>query len=269
MTIIAKVIADSICHTRLITLQLRYPRFIHAEFMTHRMFSRNASSSRAIPVERLIQDVIDDPAMPISWGKNQRGMQAAEEHNAPVFTQTGGLGFLHVPQSPEQAWLEARGRAVSIARAFATAGYHKQVVNRLLEPFAHIDVVVTATEWTNFFVLRDHPDADPTIQVLARTMREAMNSSKPRPLVRGEWHLPYVGLVESHHPIEYQQRLSAARCARVSYGLREADFHADLRLAEQLIGNGHYSPLEHQAIPALGSYANFCGWKSFRRELGH
>ena len=155
MTITAKIIADSIspAGARLTTLQLRYPRFIHAEFMTHRMFSRNASSSRAIPVERLIQDVLDDPAMPVFWGKNQPGMQAREDHHALVGGE-GVSGYDHFDDSitREAAWLISRGIAIQHAREFAKAGYHKQIVNRLLEPFSHINVVVTATEWENFFV---------------------------------------------------------------------------------------------------------------------
>lgn len=141
MTISAIVIADTISPAgkRITTLQLRYPRMVHSEFMTHRVFSRNASSSRAIPVERLIEDVLRDTAMPIHWGKNQPGMQARKKHDAPVLLDGTFV-------SNENAWLAARDQAIEAARAFTKAGYHKQIVNRLLEPFAHINVVVTATE---------------------------------------------------------------------------------------------------------------------------
>ena len=78
-----KVIADSISESgkRITTFQLKYPRFIHSEVMTHRVFSRNASSSRAIPVKKMIEQVRNNPAMPIHWGANQSGMQAKNELN--------------------------------------------------------------------------------------------------------------------------------------------------------------------------------------------
>src|SRR5271155_3746289 len=135
------VIEDSVSQigrTRLCTLQLRYPRWIHAEFMTHRVFSRNAASSRAIPVKKLVQDVMDDPFVPLFWGKNQKGMQAGEEHNDPVLLDgVPNYWNFDEPFSREKAWLIARDRAVEIATALAKAGYHKQLVNRLLEPFTH------------------------------------------------------------------------------------------------------------------------------------
>lgn len=290
MTISAKVIADSISPTykRLTTLQLRYPRFIHAEFMTHRVFSRNASSSRAVPVERMIQDVIDDPAMPLFWGRNQRGMQAVEECNEPVAVFGVGQGTEH---SREKAWLLARDKAVEAARAFANAGYHKQIVNRLLEPWLHINVVVTATEWSNFFSLRLHKDAQPEIQELARCIRAAMADSIPMPLQPGEWHLPYttdddVRMLEDSHPqevLEYLTILSVARCASVSYMTvdgrpmtldRATAIYAKLVSGEVF----HASPFEHQATPdrvPMGGmtwcnpelHGNFVGWVQLRKQI--
>ncbi|AKU43580.1 thimidilate synthase [Caulobacter phage Seuss] len=282
MTTTAKIIADSISPftgDRLTTMQLRYPRFIHAEFMTHRQFSRNASSSRAIPVERLIQDVLDDPAIPTHWGKNQPGMQAREEHDAPVV-------FRNDQVPAEIAWTRARDVAVDAARRFAKAGYHKQVANRLLEPFAHINVVVTATDWDNFFLLRDHPDADPSIQLLARAMREAMDNSAPAVLDRDfGWHLPYIdldvdmpairdatGVTDTDGLYEYTAKVSAARCARTSYLThdgRRSTVDEDLPLYSRLVGAKikHASPLEHQAKPQAGRWANFQGWRSFRNIM--
>jgi hypothetical protein len=200
MTITAKIIADSVSpqQVRLTTIQLRYPRFIHAEFMTHRVFSRNASSSRAIPVDRLIKDVMEDPAMPIYWGKNQKGMQAEQECDTPVqygiIPRSNHIGAWNEAAyiTNEEAWLKARDNAVGMARAFTQAGYHKQIVNRLLEPFCHINVVVTATEWSNFFALRDHEGAQPEIRELAQWMKEAMKRSTPHRLEPGDWHVPYL-----------------------------------------------------------------------------
>lgn len=301
MTTTAKVIADSrspFTGDRITTLQLRYPRFIHAEELTHRVlgtqpeivipdgvmyekdFSRNASSSRAVPVERLIQDVLDDPAIPAHWGKNQPGMQAREEHDAVIWFENDGTLYAR------DAWLLGRDQAVDLARRFATAGYHKQVVNRLLEPFAHINVVVTATDWDNFFLLRDHEDADPNIQLLARVMREAMAASVPAIVDRDfGWHLPYIdpqvdmpairdatGVTDTDGLYEYAAKVSAARCARTSYLThdgRRSTVDEDLPLYSRLVGTAikHASPLEHQAKPQSGRWANFQGWRSFRNIM--
>jgi hypothetical protein len=280
MTITAKIIADSLSKggQRLTTMQLRYPRFVHAEFMTHRVFSRNASSSRAIPVERLIQDVLDDTAMPIHWGKNQPGMQAREEHDALVVFRNDAV-------PPDLAWTRARDVAIAAAERFSKAGYHKQIVNRLLEPFSHINVVVTATEWDNFFTLRHHPDAQPEINELAVQMLEAMWASKPA-LLDGEFamHLPYVsneemwqivndiGVTDRDELNTYGCRVSAARCARVSYLTHEGrtpDLRSDLDLFDRLAAGRpqHLSPMEHQATPSPGWHANFYGWRQFRKDI--
>lgn len=270
MTITAQVIADSIADgcPRLTTLQLRYPRFIHAEFMTHRVFSRNASSSRAIPIDRVIQDVIDDTAMPIHWGANQRGMQAGEE----------------LP-SGEAEWLAARDCAVYSARLLADSGYHKQIVNRILEPFQHINVLVTATEWDNFFALRDHQDAQPEIQRLAQVMREAMAGSEPDYMSSNEWHTPYItaeDCFETEHEFndgrtqsgELIRRISAARCASVSYKTvdgKPMTVERALSIFDGLTGDPlHASPFEHIALPDPDNgpgCRNFTGWHQWRSDL--
>lgn len=263
MTIQARVIEDSISTgcPRLITMELTYPRFIHAEFMTHRVMSRNASSSRAIPIEKMIQAVLDDPAMPVSWGSNKPGMQAGAEvqHTGPV------VG----------AWLYARDHAVTQARILSNFGLHKQVVNRILEPFAHITVVCTATDWDNFFALRRHEDADPTIQALANAMWDAQQSSQPNCLFVNDAHLPYLTGPERH--CEERMKISAARCARVSYLTHDGkvpSVEADLALYDRLVGSApmHASPLEHQAQPdPLGVspelYGNLRGWVQYRQTV--
>lgn len=265
MTIEAKVIAHS-SHPGcpdLITLQLKYPRFIHSEFMTHRVFSRNASSSRAIPVKRMIQDVLDDPAMPIEWGSNKPGMQAGSAVDDDVEFQS------------KHSWIRARDYAVREAEYLASNGLHKQIVNRILEPFQHISVVCTATDWDNFFALRDHEAAQPEIRELARQMRKAIEIS----VASGDkWHLPYVTNADWY--IAYREgegwdflaSISAARCARVSYLNHDgskADITKDLELASMLRAERHASPFEHQARPTPGErHANLNGWKSYRSELG-
>jgi hypothetical protein len=281
MTITAKTIADSISPEgiRLSTLQLRYPKFIHGEFMTHRVFSRNASSSRAIPVDRLIKDVMEDPAMPIHWGKNQKGMQAEQECDTPVqygiIPRSNHIGTWNEAAyiTNEEAWLKARDNAVGMARAFTQAGYHKQIVNRLLEPFCHINVVVTATEFSNFFALRDHPDAQPEIRELAQRMKEAMAASTPKLLQPGEWHLPYVD--DDSLTADVAIRLSVARCARVSYLTqdgRKPEIAEDLALYDRLIAGVplHASPAEHQGTPDWSKpyyHGNFKSWIQYRKTL--
>ncbi|QJA43141.1 hypothetical protein [Phaeobacter phage MD18] len=271
MTIEAKVIAHSRAHwadykgdydgffdraPEIITFQLRYPRFIHAEFMTHRKFSRNASSSRAIPVHKMIANLRADTAMPIHWGKNQPGMQAFEEHDALIYGVCGELDMVDnrvEGVTKEAAWLQARDRAIEVAEAFNAAKYHKQIVNRILEPFMHIDVIVTATNYDNFFWLRRHKDAQPEIKVLADKMWEALQASTPRVLAPGEWHMPYVREHEmAMYDLDTLLKVSTARCARVSYLTHDGenpDLESDVGLYERLVGSAplHASPPEHQA----------------------
>lgn len=271
MTISAKVIAHSThpgCPD-LITVQARYPRFIHAECKTHRLIriddaeydftqeislmddpelSRNASSSRAVPIDRMIQDVLDDTAMPVAWGSNQPGMQAGAE----IARKDEAIAM----------WLEARDRAVEAARDAQRLGLHKQIVNRLIEPFGHITVLITATEWENFFALRCHPAADPTMHELADAIDLAIRASTPQLVLSNHWHKPYGGMLLH----------SAARCARVSYlnhDGTEPDTDKDDRLSATLMEMKHWSPFEHQATPTPGQkHANLNGWMSHRTALG-
>lgn len=263
--ITATVIADSVSTAgkRITTLQLKYPRFIHSEFMTHRVFSRNAASSRAIPVAKMIEQVQNDPAMPIYWGLNQPGMQASKEHDDPGVAKA--------------AWRYAAQVACSQARILNDLGLHKQIVNRVLEPFQWMHTIVTATEWDNFFELRCHPDAQPEFQALACAIRTAMAESVPIERCggmgwSGAWHLPYVSDDErmNLHP-HTLPHISAARCARVSYLKHdgtEPRLSDDLDLFERLVGGKplHASPIEHQAwaAGALVNSRNFIGWHQYR-----
>lgn len=256
-TIQAHIIADSISPDgiRLTTIHCRYPRFIHAEVMTHRVFSRNARSSRAVPVNTMLQEIIDDPVVPIHWGAAQKGMQAYQENDTPVhdpWRRDPLLGDAYI--SNKDAWLLARDCAVSVAKAFNEARYHKQVINRLLEPFMHIDTLISATEWVNFFALRDHHAAEPHIQKLAQVMRKAMYGSNPAPLKPGQWHLPYVSIEErKDYGLEICQKLSVARCARISYTPFDGngDIESEIRRYDLLVGSHpiHASPAEHQGSP--------------------
>lgn len=264
-TITAQIIEDSIWNgARITTLELYYPRIIHAEFMTHRVFSRNAGSSRAIPVKRLIAAVADDPFMPNAWGLNQKGMQAQEaEADAEIC---------------RSIWLDARDSAVRHAELLAAQNVHKQLVNRLLEPFSHIRVVMTATGdvFPGFFYLRDHPDAQPEIQQLARVMRAAYDQSVP---VERGIHLPYVTAEErfsNELSDDDRVQMASARCARVSYRTHDGlvpRLTEDLELAGKLWGEPpHLSPFEHPAFAGATPqtrYANFTGWQSERNLKGY
>lgn len=189
----ARVVAHSVAAntgTPIVTFELTYPRFIHSEFLTHRLFSRNAASSRAIPVDKVIEAVREKPAMPIHWGKNQPGMQAEEECDA-LIRKISGESF-----ERDEWWKISSDLICNQAEMFSEAGYHKQIVNRLLEPFQFMKTVVTATEFDNFFALRRHPDAQPEIQELAECMWEALQHSEPEVLEEGEWHVPYVPTIK-------------------------------------------------------------------------
>lgn len=260
----AIVIADSIsdANVRLTTLQLQFPRFFLAEFNTHRVFSRNAASSRAIPTANLIQRVKDDPFIPAYWGSNKKGMQAGPE----VVDRNSAVSY----------WIEALDKALHVAEQLNRVGVHKQLANRVLEPFMWVDVVVTATHWDNFFHLRMHEHAQPEFQTLAEVMYNAMWASQPSRLQAGDWHLPYVSDEEVYDGVHSKATsslplISAARCARVSYvnheGTRDASL--DLKLAHKLLADGHMSPFEHPAEALLvpARWANFVGWKQYRKSL--
>jgi thymidylate synthase ThyX len=271
MSITAKVLADSTSPTgkRIVTFELTYPRYIHAEFMTHRVFSRNAASSRAIPFKKLLQRVQEDPAIPIHWGKNEPGMQANSEVDELERTEARRL------------WLNARNDAIMYAEAIAGLGIHKQVVNRLLEPWMHITVIATATDRENFYSLRYHSAAEPHFQALAKMMWEAEQRSRTAILRYGDWHLPLVEARDIlNYDIETLKKLSVARCARVSYLNHDGtnpDVEKDLVLHDRLLASGHMSPFEHQATPLEQDCpndkweevqsGNLHGWQQYRKTL--
>lgn len=271
----AKIVCDSVGPNgvRLTTFVLTYPRFIHSEFMTHRVISRNASSSRAIPVKKQIQMVIDNPAIPLAFTKNKAGMQGGaaleqEAHDAAL-----------------AAWLAGRDSAVEIANKLADLEVHKQYANRVLEPWAHITVVATATDWDNFFALRCHEMAQPEIHALADAMYAAREENMPTVLEQGSWHLPFVDgkcmadtclAINDLPKIDLLIKRSVARCARVSYLNHEGQdptLEQDLQLYERLVGSApiHASPAEHQAqardFDDLRFSGNLRGWLQYRKTL--
>lgn len=257
----ARILLDSIAHgghSRLTTFKLVYPRFIHAEFMTHRVFSRNTSSSRAIPYAKLREQVLQYPAKPLVWGSNQKGMMAGE----PISTEA--------QRQAEEAWLDARDKAVLCADRLAESGLHKQHVNRVLEPFMWVTVICSATSYLNFFRLRRAEDAQPEIRFLADLMFDAYQTSTPEVRYEGEWHMPFIDLAERRmETLETCKHVSVARCARVSYLNFEGkrDVAADCALYDRLAQSGHWSPFEHVALVGSGPTirsGNFSGFRQLR-----
>ena len=256
MEIKAEIIAhskSSVNGKEIVTFSLEYPRFIHSELMTHRLFSRNAASSRAIPVAKMIEQVRNDPATPVHWGKNQSGMQAKEE----VTNKINSLGH----------WIDAASSAAYYADKLKHHGLHKQVVNRILEPFQMMKTVLTATEFDNFFWLRKHPDAQPEIKLLAEKMWEALEVSDPVELASGGWHTPYFGagywLKDCGVSLEDALAISSSCCAQVSYRKLDDSLEKAKDIFSKLIESKpcHASPTEHQATPMEYTTASDgCWW---------
>jgi len=293
----AKIVADSVSPEgkRVTTFELEFHRFLLPEFNTHRMFSRNAASSRAIPVPKMIEHVEQHTAMPIHWGANQKGMQADNECDNYIAEHNAEF-------SREAWWSYSACQAMECAERFHESGYHKQIVNRLLEPFQFIKVVCTATEYDNFFWLRNHPDAQPEIKELAACMWEAQRQSKPKGLKENEWHLPYVESCISSQGICYfisheegpewlstedAIKVSASCCAQVSYRLTDNSLEKAKKIYQMLVESKpvHASPFEHQCVPmpsdvsletkgvtgynnSLGFVSgNFAGWTQHRQLI--
>jgi len=260
MTISAKIIADSINpdNERITTFELEYPRFIHSEFMTHRVFSRNASSSRAIPIKKMLNLVRSNMATPIHWGAKQSGMQADNQ-------LTGFKKWL-----ARKLW-KGTGYLVSyMVQIMNSLGLHKQVANRMLEPWSHIKVVMTTTHFDNWFALREHKDAQPEIHQLAVQMRKVMELSKPRVLDWGEWHLPYVTEEDRKKYGKYALiKISTTACAQVSYRILDTSIEKVHRVFDLLINSDvvHASPFEHPTrATKSGGSGNFAPtkWKQYR-----
>lgn len=243
------------------TFQLRYWRAIHAELMTHRVFSRNAGSSRAIPVKKVLAQVWNDPAGPEHWGANQAGMQANSELKG---WRRAAAQFL---------WRTCGKVVCLFAWGMMKLGLHKQVANRVLEPWQFINVLVSSTEWENFFNLRCHPDAQPEIQTLASSIRFSQCAHSvlvgPTPLGKGEWHLPYITPEERRTlPLGVLLKLSTARCARISYEPFDgnASVEKEVERHDRLVASRpiHASPAEHQGQAMDTGSGNFNGFVQYR-----
>jgi thymidylate synthase ThyX len=269
----ARIERDSVAPNgvRLTTFVLTYPRFIHSELMTHRAFSRNAASSRAIPFKRMLEMVKENPAMPVHWGSAKPGMQSGAEVE-------------DVPRV-KKIWLNAMEDAIYRAKQLDDLHVHKSISNRLLEPFAHMVTLVTATDWHNFFHLRAHKAAMPEFQALAYAMLELYLREKPTPVPEDNWHLPFVtakDVLDAYERAEFKVNdaikqlceISTARSARISYLLfKDTTPEQDIKLHGDLEGNGHWSPFEHIATPMKHHRSeeqycgNFRGWNQYRKQF--
>jgi thymidylate synthase ThyX len=274
----------------LYTFVLTYPRVILAEVNTHRMLSRNTASSRAIPAKKQRSRVLAVPFVPVTIGQNQKGMQAGQELEG--WRRSVAIN----------TWRLARYSAVAASWILEKVGAHKQVVNRIVEPWTWTEQVVTATDLKNVFKLRNHPDAEPHFHILAEKMQKqveyvenlfdvinfdsrdgafpaALDAVDPnggvlrvQMLRQGDWHLPFIREKEMHLPIETLKKVSTARCARTSYYLPESGewstTERDLELCDRLSGSGHWSPFEHVATPdEYDVYSgNFRSWMQYRKE---
>lgn len=259
----------------------------NCEFMTHRMLSKNASSSRAIPGGKMIEYIKNVTGCPIHWGKNQSGMQADVELSS---TET---------EKAKSIWTRAMEAAIGFAEEMNSIHVHKQISNRLLEPWYTMRVIVTATEWENYYWLRNHKDAQPEIQELAKKMFEAANSLPPQSLKPGQWHLPYITtLCKPNGSAEYQDSngnfltleeariVSASCCAQVSYRKNDDTLEKAKIVYSRLMEGEikHSSPCEHQATPMIGNdtdepgithmtrdgtfwSGNFRNWIQFRKTI--
>jgi thymidylate synthase ThyX len=277
----AKILLDSISETgkRITTFELTFPRIVLAEFNTHRMFSRNSASSRAIPVNVMIDRVLENPFIPEKFPANYKGMQPNE------YWEEGDYKY----KLAKKVWLNACSSAIDYVRQLTADGangikVHKQIANRLLEPFMWHIVICTATELDNFFKLTTNEQAQYEIRRIADLMYDlytksgnynSLNSNyfyETQKLMIGEWHLPLIyeedyeaihhylaSITPDYNDNSYDgkefdniaKKVSVARCARVSYLTHDGkrDIEKDLELFERLRTSGHWSPFEHVATP--------------------
>jgi thymidylate synthase ThyX len=261
MSIKVEHIQASVCADtgqRIDTLVCSYPRVIHSQLLTHRVFSKNSSSTRAIPLEKAISQILDNPAEYI-WTQNQAGMQgkvipAKEKKRLEDINGFYKTGMYY---------------AIETARKLAASplNVHKQNAGRLLEPFQNIKIVLTATEWENWDWLRDDPAAQGEIAELARAISKARAEATPMVLYAGEWHVPFVDRERSpqtgemYYFIKQGQQLSAEEaqlvsmsvCAQTSYRNSDYSLEKALDMKGKLLDceKVHASPSEHIATPIV------------------
>jgi len=308
----AEIVADSINAKgdRITTMIFTLPRIVLAELNTHRALAKNSASSRAIPFAKMRDMVLNDPFIPIAWQKDHKGMQGTEYFTDEHVKNIPGNpwhyeGDTTIVNQLKVEWLEARNQAVIQSEALDSLNLTKQLCNRMLEPYMWHTVIITGTEWENFFALRAHPQAEIHIAKLAEEALAAMNQSTPKSLKEGEWHVPFGdtfddkrlldptsygyndqntfdgipsgwyiegGEEEYHKKLESLKiKVATARCARISYNNFEGkdDYEADIKLHDVLLTSGHMSPFEHiaQCSLTVGRSGNFSGWIQYRKMI--
>lgn len=259
-----KVIEDSInIHgDRVTTLECEYPRIVHSELLTHRVFSRNAASSRAIPVKTMLKNIWNNKFIPWYWGANQSGMQATQQLTEPSKSIVKGLWYVGVCINLFGSYL------------LSLFGLHKQLANRNSEYCSYIKVIITSTDFSNFLSLRLHPAAQPEIADLAYKIKVALDNSKPILLKEGEWHTPYVSKILcdaiGHPSIAISKMVSVSCCAQVSYRTNDTSIDKAIRITDALSKSTpiHASPFEHVCTPGIGK-GNLKGWVQYREEIEH
>lgn len=278
-----EMLADSIATNgkRMTTMLICFSRYVLAEIRTHRvileddevemyfrgmddagrLLSMNSTSSRAIPISKMIQKIKEDPFIPVFTGA-QKGMQGTDESENEA-----------LQEAAQTLWITARNNAISVAEELLKIGVHKQQCNRLLEPFGWVELIVSATEWDNFFDLRTNTQAAPEIYTIACMMQKCMQQSNPTILDIGEWHLPLICQEDrDSFSVADLRRISSGRVARVSYltHLGCPDPTKDMKLHDDLVSNKHMSPFEHITTPApYASFAsgNLLGFTQYRKML--
>lgn len=280
MSFHAQVIADSYNDehaSRLTTLEITFPRFILAELNTHRAFSRNSSSSRAIPTWKILDEVRDNPFIPDTFGSYQPGMSSGKPlegeaaHNAKRhWLEARDQAMYHAAcivygSDADKLWSDFKHNKQSLPKKVDN-GAHKELVNRLLEPFMWQTAIVSSTKWDNFFHLRIADNAQPQIKKIAEMIKQELDDFQPKQLDPRQWHVPFV-YPEEKADFSHEDTLliSAGRCARVSYLNHHLDRapEKDIELAHRLLKDGHMSPFEHQARlinPLEDQVGNFPGW---------
>jgi len=245
----------------LLTVNTKYGLIVHAEWLRHRQLSRGVKSNRAIPCKVIRKEVLEDPYVPVWFGANKSGMVSqVEVKHKKLCTNL---------------WKAARYPTIAVHWTLEKLGLHKEVNNRLLNPWQWVRETVTASEWDNFFNLRCHSDAQRDIKIVADALLEAKSLSTPMFINAGEWHTPYVDRKRVDGKMKYYDtdgteltpeqaiKASAARCARSSYDKHDGSkptLKGDLPLYEMLIESNpkHASPVEHQGTPIPTFISN---WK--------
>lgn len=242
----AKIITDSISEygDRVTSFEITFHRFVLSEFNTHCVFARNSASSRAIPVSKQLEKYTNDPAYPISWPAEQKGMSGGHQLEGKDLEDAMNLFFQLNAKTAEALRLYVEEHEPEHR-------LHKSVLNRLMEPMQSHTALVTAGSYENFFDLRVNPAAQPEIKAVAELMQEIYRKNDPKVLKNGEWHLPYIREDDATDGSYDLRKISSMRSARLSYltqnGIR--DLSEDNARYGDLVNSGHWSPLEHICTP--------------------